>query len=33
MKAGFAALKQLEEVKLTPRVMEGRGIKEGAKDE
>lgn len=33
MKAGFAALKQLQEVKLTPQVAAGRGIKEGSKDE
>jgi len=33
MKAGFEALKALEKVRLTPKMMEGRGIKEGSKDE
>ena len=33
MKAGFDALKQLQRVKITPANMEGRGIKEGDKDE
>jgi small subunit ribosomal protein S5 len=33
IRAGFDALKQLEKVKLTEKVKEGRGIKEGDKDE
>lgn len=31
--AGIDALKQLQRMKLTPQKMEGRGIKEGSKDE
>lgn len=33
MKAGFEALKQLQKVKVMPTNMEGRGVKEGEKDE
>lgn len=33
IKAGFNALKQLQKMKLTPQTMEGRGIKDGDKDE
>ena len=33
MKAGFDALKQLQKMKINPLVAEGRGIKEGDKDE
>lgn len=33
MKAGFEALKQLQKMKLTPQVIEGRGLKDGGKDE
>ncbi len=33
IKAGFNALKQLQEIKLTPYVLDGRGIKDGDKDE
>lgn len=33
MKAGFAALTQLQKIKLMPSVTEGRGIKEGDKNE
>ena len=33
MKATFEALKELQKVKLNPKMMEGRAIKEGNKDE
>ncbi len=33
IKAGFNALKNLQTIKLTPQTMEGRGIKDGNKDE
>jgi len=33
VKAGFAALKNLQTMKLNPTTMEGRGIKDGDKDE
>ncbi len=33
MKAGFNALQNLQKIKISPKLMEGRGIKEGEKDE
>lgn len=33
MRAGYAALKQLQQVKLNPKVIEGRGIKDGDRNE
>jgi small subunit ribosomal protein S5 len=33
MKAGFNALKNLQKMRMTPAMMEGRGIKDGDKDE
>lgn len=33
VKAGFNALKKLQQIKLTPQTAQGRGIKDGAKEE